>query len=173
MPFVGWVTCVAPATCAAASWPLGHPEPLEGLGSCEVRWTRDGTPWPPRHMLLGSPFLGWGFHAHEASHLGKALAENPSGRVSPQAAHPSSLTLGTCVQDQSLRRYEAEPSRCPWPGSRHPQKVGTGLWLSCFQVPPDIYSGDWVWLGAFALKAQEWGHKKEIGGEQKNTISGS
>lgn len=122
---MGWIPRVAPAASAAASWPLGHPEPLEGCGSCEVRWTRTRTPWPPRRVMLGSPFLAWGFRAHEPRHVGKALSKNPSGIASSQAARPSSLTLRTRVRDQSLRRYKADHGQAP--GIRKKSGRGSGF----------------------------------------------
>ena len=116
------------------------------------------------------PFQVGDFSVSHSVTLGRRL---PRAQLQKHRLGLLILPLGTRVRDQGLCRYEAEPSRCPWPGSRRPQRVGTGLQLSHFQVLSDIYSGARVWLGAFASKAQEWGYKKENGGEQKNTISGS
>lgn len=127
-------------------------------GATRIRWPRGCPSWL-LHCVMPGVALSRSrisvLSAHEPSHLRKAFAKSPAGKASSRASHPPSIPLGARVRDQSLRQYEAEPSCCPRPGSRHPQRVGTGLWLPRFLLLSNIYSGAQVWLGVFALKAQE------------------
>lgn len=173
--FVVRVPRITRASGAAASQPLCRPEPPEVLEGRK----RKMAAWLP---TLASPPHGAGSRPFQVEDFGVSCPQlrSPGGGVCPEpscksivSGCSSSIPLGARVRDQSLCWYEAELSRCLRPGSRRLQRVRMGLWLSRFQVPSNIYSGAQVWLGAFASKAQEWGYKKENGGEQKNTISGS
>lgn len=134
-PFVVWVPCVTLTLLLPHLSPPGHPESLDVPRGHQHELDM----WLP---TLASPTHGTGvalsrlgilvFRAHKPGHLGKMFARTQTGKISSQASHHPSVPLRARLQPELA--YEPGPSHCPQPDSRHPQRVRTRFWLSCFLI---------------------------------------
>lgn len=154
-PFVVWVPRVTPTLLLPLRSPSVTPSLWISPGATSMGWTCGCPFWLPQHAVQGVALTRSGilvFHAHKPGHLGKVFARTQSGKTSSWASHQPSVPLSAHVCAKAcIRGWAITLPTAGLPASAESQDEVLAFVFS------NIYSGAQVWLGAFALKAEEWG----------------